>query len=50
MDNDYLRSTLDYLELQPDLKVLVRGAHMFKCPNLGITSWARLPIHDADFG
>ncbi|KAG4944922.1 hypothetical protein JHK87_040929 [Glycine soja] len=50
MDNEYLRSALDYLELQPDLKVLVRGAHTFRCPNLGITSWARLPIHDADFG
>lgn len=50
MDNDYLRSALDYLELQPDLKALVRGAHTFKCPNLGITSWVRLPIHDADFG
>ncbi|XP_059640775.1 shikimate O-hydroxycinnamoyltransferase-like [Cornus florida] len=50
MDNNYLRSALDYLELQPDLKPLVRGAHTFRCPNLGITSWARLPIHDADFG
>lgn len=50
MDNDYLRSALDYLEMQPDLKALVRGAHTFKCPNLGITSWSRLPIHDADFG
>ncbi|GAA0141473.1 acetyltransferase [Lithospermum erythrorhizon] len=50
MDNDYLRSALDYLELQPDLKALVRGAHTFKCPNLGITSWSRLPTHDADFG
>ncbi|XP_044495281.1 shikimate O-hydroxycinnamoyltransferase-like [Mangifera indica] len=50
MDNDYLRSALDYLELQPDLSALVRGAHSFRCPNLGITSWVRLPIHDADFG
>lgn len=50
MDNEYLWSALDYLELQPDLKALVRGAHTFKCPNLGITSWTRLPIHDADFG
>ncbi|KAL6996746.1 shikimate O-hydroxycinnamoyltransferase [Sarracenia purpurea var. burkii] len=50
MDNDYLRSALDYLELQPDLKALVRGPHTFRCPNLGITSWVRLPIHDADFG
>nr|XP_043608335.1 shikimate O-hydroxycinnamoyltransferase-like [Erigeron canadensis] len=50
MNNDYLKSALDYLEQQPDLKALVRGAHTFKCPNLGITSWARLPIYDADFG
>ncbi|CAH9082995.1 unnamed protein product [Cuscuta europaea] len=50
MDDSYLRSALDYLEAQPDLKALVRGAHTFRCPNLGITSWARLPIHDADFG
>ncbi|KAL5576155.1 hypothetical protein UlMin_017854 [Ulmus minor] len=50
MDNNYLRSTIDYLELQPDLSVLLRGAHTFRCPNLGITSWVRLPIYEADFG
>nr|UGB90597.1 hydroxycinnamoyl-CoA shikimate/quinate hydroxycinnamoyl transferase [Sinopodophyllum hexandrum] len=50
MDDEYMRSALDYLEMQPDLSALVRGAHTFKCPNLGITSWTRLPIHDADFG
>ncbi|RZC71190.1 hypothetical protein C5167_034648 [Papaver somniferum] len=50
MDDEYLRSALDYLELQPDLTALVRGAHTFRCPNIGITSWARLGIHDADFG
>ncbi|KAK4487072.1 hypothetical protein RD792_006387 [Penstemon davidsonii] len=50
MNNDYVRSTIDYLELQPDLKALAIGAHTFKCPNLGINSWVRLPIYDADFG
>ncbi|KAL1563846.1 shikimate O-hydroxycinnamoyltransferase [Salvia divinorum] len=50
MDNDYLRSALDYLELQSDLTPLVRGPHTYCCPNLGITSWVRLPVHDADFG
>nr|A0A2H5AIZ1.1 RecName: Full=Hydroxycinnamoyltransferase [Narcissus pseudonarcissus]AUG71940.1 hydroxycinnamoyltransferase [Narcissus pseudonarcissus] len=50
MDDEYLRSALDYLELQPDLSKLVRGAHTFRCPNIGLTSWTRLPIHDADFG
>nr|CAD1825625.1 unnamed protein product [Ananas comosus var. bracteatus] len=50
MDDEYVRSALDYLELQPDLSALVRGAHTFRCPNIGLTSWVRLPIHDADFG
>ncbi|KAM0883419.1 hypothetical protein ACQ4PT_031648 [Festuca glaucescens] len=50
MSEDYCRSALDYLEIQPDLSALVRGAHTFRCPNLGLTSWVRLPIHDADFG
>ncbi|KAI3463475.1 hypothetical protein Pfo_020138 [Paulownia fortunei] len=50
MDNDYLRSGLDYLELQSDLSATARGAHTYKCPNLGIISWVRLPIYDADFG
>ncbi|VVA41503.1 PREDICTED: shikimate [Prunus dulcis] len=50
MDNDYLRSALDYLELQPDLLPHVRGAHTFRCPRLAITNWSRLPIYDADFG
>ena len=49
-NGDYLKSAIDYLELQPDLSALVRGAHTFRCPNLGITSWVRLPIYDADFG
>ncbi|KAL8139346.1 hypothetical protein V2J09_005367 [Rumex salicifolius] len=50
MKDEYLRSALDYLELQPDLTVLARGAHTFRCPNLGITSWTRLPINESDFG
>ncbi|XP_008790160.2 hydroxycinnamoyltransferase isoform X2 [Phoenix dactylifera] len=50
MDDQYLRSAVDYLEIQPDLRALVRGAHTFRCPNIGLTSWVRLPIHDADFG
>ncbi|XP_010500344.1 PREDICTED: shikimate O-hydroxycinnamoyltransferase-like [Camelina sativa] len=50
MDDNYLRSALDYLEMQPDLSALVRCASTYKCPNLGITSWVRLPMYDADFG
>ncbi|CAN1168916.1 Shikimate O-hydroxycinnamoyltransferase [Linum perenne] len=50
MDDEYLRSALDYLQVQPDLSSLEKGAHTFRCPNLGITNWVRLPVHDADFG
>ncbi|RWR91257.1 shikimate O-hydroxycinnamoyltransferase-like protein [Cinnamomum micranthum f. kanehirae] len=50
MDDDYLRSAIDYLEMQTDLTPLVRGAHTFRCPNIAIVSWTRLPIYDADFG
>ncbi|XP_077222634.1 shikimate O-hydroxycinnamoyltransferase-like [Tasmannia lanceolata] len=50
MDDQYLRSALDYLELQPDLSLMARGAHTFGCPNININSWMRLPIYDADFG
>lgn len=50
MDDEYLRSALDFLEVTKDLKALVRGAHTYGNPNLGITSWAKLPVYEADFG
>ncbi|KAL8042889.1 hypothetical protein ABFX02_09G081700 [Erythranthe guttata] len=50
MDDEYMRSALDYLELQDDVKALVRGPHTFRCPNMGITSWVRMPAYVADFG
>ncbi|PON36432.1 Transferase [Parasponia andersonii] len=49
-DNEYLRSAMDYLELQPNILALSREANTFRCPNLGISSWVSLPIYDADFG
>ncbi|KAJ8562173.1 hypothetical protein K7X08_011464 [Anisodus acutangulus] len=50
MDDNYLRSALDYLELQPDLSILIRGPTYFASPNLNINSWTRLPVHECDFG
>ncbi|GFQ07206.1 shikimate o-hydroxycinnamoyltransferase [Phtheirospermum japonicum] len=54
MDDDYLRSALDYLELHygsdPGAAAKRRGASLFRCPNLGVISWARLPLYEADFG
>ncbi|GLJ22653.1 hypothetical protein SUGI_0426700 [Cryptomeria japonica] len=50
MDDAYLRSELDFLELQPDLNAVIRTNDMFKCPNMSIISWTRLPFYEADFG
>ncbi|XP_042412216.1 hydroxycinnamoyltransferase-like [Zingiber officinale] len=50
MDANYLQSALDYLEMQPNLEALVRGARTYRCPTLGLTSWTHMPIYDIDFG
>ncbi|OMO90847.1 Transferase [Corchorus olitorius] len=50
MDNEYLRSALDYLETLADITSVRRGAHTFRCPNVNIINWTRLPLHGADFG
>ncbi|KAK8550520.1 hypothetical protein V6N13_119034 [Hibiscus sabdariffa] len=50
MDDDYLRSAIDYMEKVPNVKAPVRGARGFQCPNLSINSWMWLPLYDADFG
>ncbi|XWS72645.1 hypothetical protein CRYUN_Cryun02cG0058000 [Craigia yunnanensis] len=49
MDNEYMRSALDYLETVPSITT-VRGAHTFRCPSLSLNNWMRLPLHEADFG
>lgn len=50
MDDEYLRSAIDYLEVEGGLGPNARGTGLYKSPNLGITSWARLPFYDVDFG
>ncbi|KAK6290311.1 hypothetical protein POUND7_001852 [Theobroma cacao] len=50
MDDEYLRSSVDYIKKAPDIKSVRRGPHNMQCPNLSIVSWMWLPIHDADFG
>ncbi|XVF35581.1 hypothetical protein REPUB_Repub18cG0158300 [Reevesia pubescens] len=49
MDNEYMRSALDYLETVPNMTTL-RGANTFKCPSLSIINWMGLHLHEADFG
>ncbi|GMI80690.1 hydroxycinnamoyl-CoA shikimate/quinate hydroxycinnamoyl transferase [Hibiscus trionum] len=50
INDEYLRSSLDYIEKVSDLSTLVRGHHTYRCPNLNIVPWIWLPIYDADFG
>ncbi|KAE8718001.1 hypothetical protein F3Y22_tig00110020pilonHSYRG00425 [Hibiscus syriacus] len=50
INDEYLRSSLDYMEKVSDLSALVRGHHTCRCPNLNIVPWIYLPLYDADFG
>nr|KJB68258.1 hypothetical protein B456_010G234900 [Gossypium raimondii] len=50
MNNEYLRSALDYLETLPDITVAKRKLDTYQCPNLNINKWTRLSIYDIDFG
>ncbi|KAK8496113.1 hypothetical protein V6N12_046680 [Hibiscus sabdariffa] len=50
MDDEYLRSALDYLKSLPDVTAARRETETFQCPNLNINNWMRLSMHDVDFG
>ncbi|XP_057787822.1 rosmarinate synthase-like [Salvia miltiorrhiza] len=51
MNDEYLRSAIDYLELKlPNIHTTTRSDKTVKCPNFDITSWVRLPFYEADFG
>uniref|UniRef100_A0AAU6QES8 Rosmarinate synthase n=1 Tax=Nepeta nuda TaxID=1533225 RepID=A0AAU6QES8_9LAMI len=50
LDEEYLRSSVDFLELQEDISKFAQGAHSFRCPNLWVISWVRLPVYEPDFG
>ena len=49
MNNDYLRSAIDYIENVADINTIVRGSNA-RFPTLTIISWVWLPIHQADVG
>ncbi|GMN20072.1 hypothetical protein TIFTF001_045275 [Ficus carica] len=50
MDNDYLRSSVDYLEQLPEISAAAYAPQMHMSPNFTITSWVRFPSYDTDFG
>ncbi|KDP38697.1 hypothetical protein JCGZ_04050 [Jatropha curcas] len=45
MDDEFLRSTMDYIDGLDDISAIQN-----RCPNLGITSWMRIPFYSLDFG
>ncbi|PIA36120.1 hypothetical protein AQUCO_03400197v1 [Aquilegia coerulea] len=56
-NDDYIKSSIDFLASQEDLTQLRTGFHtdgkkgrFIGNPNITITSWFGLPIYDADFG
>nr|CDG56251.1 hydroxycinnamoyl-CoA:hydroxyphenyllactate hydroxycinnamoyltransferase 2 [Glechoma hederacea] len=46
----FFATPVDFLEMQPDISKLAQGTHSFRCPNLWVISWVRLPIYEPDFG
>ena len=50
INSNYLKSAIDFLELQPNLSSCGPDANKHRSPNLGITSWVKLPLYNANFG
>ncbi|KAF9617311.1 hypothetical protein IFM89_035292 [Coptis chinensis] len=50
VDDEYIRSAIDYSAMQPSVFDLIYGANSVNCPNIAITSWYQMPIHEAEFG
>ncbi|XP_020702912.2 shikimate O-hydroxycinnamoyltransferase-like [Dendrobium catenatum] len=50
LDEEYLRSVVDYLELQEDKRRLARSAGNFAATDISVGSWHRLPLNEVDFG
>ncbi|CAL1358707.1 unnamed protein product [Linum trigynum] len=50
MDDEYLRSAIDYLEDLGSKDGVIRVPGTCRSPNLKLVSWIRLPFRNADFG
>ncbi|KAJ6296132.1 hypothetical protein OIU78_024047 [Salix suchowensis] len=50
MDDEYLRSAVDYLENLGEPTAVMRNSETYRSPNLSIVNWVNLPFYDADFG
>jgi shikimate O-hydroxycinnamoyltransferase len=49
LDNEYLRSAIDFVEVQRKTPV-ARSRSTVMSPNLSITSWVQLPLYKLNFG
>ncbi|KAJ6731709.1 TRICHOTHECENE 3-O-ACETYLTRANSFERASE [Salix purpurea] len=49
MDDEYLRSAVDYLENLGEPTAVMRNSETYRSPNLSIVNWVNLPFYDADF-
>ncbi|KAL0922049.1 hypothetical protein M5K25_006009 [Dendrobium thyrsiflorum] len=50
LEEEYLLSAVDYLELQEDKRRLARSAGNFAATDIAVGSWNRLPLYEVDFG
>ncbi|KAL0922050.1 hypothetical protein M5K25_006010 [Dendrobium thyrsiflorum] len=50
LEDEYLRSAVDYLELQEDMQRLARSAGNFAATDIAVASWIGMPLYKVDFG
>ncbi|KAL9226288.1 hypothetical protein vseg_002119 [Gypsophila vaccaria] len=50
VDEEYIRSAVDFLSLQSDLMALATGPHTSRCPDIHVNYWKGIPSFEADFG
>ncbi|KAI0518744.1 hypothetical protein KFK09_006180 [Dendrobium nobile] len=49
LEEEYLRSAVDYLELQEDKRRLASAVGNFTATDISVGSWNRLPLNEVDF-
>ncbi|KAK9750947.1 hypothetical protein RND81_02G231700 [Saponaria officinalis] len=50
VNEDYIRSAVDFLSIQSDLTALASGPHTSRCPDVDVNYWKGIPFYEADFG
>ncbi|XP_074309811.1 shikimate O-hydroxycinnamoyltransferase-like [Silene latifolia] len=50
VNEEYIKSAVDFLGLQPDVTALASGPHSSRCPDIHVNYWKGIPFYEADFG